>query len=150
MSHFIAYWTPDSVAANEQRPLLGHVPSNQLHKVRIGSVLWVVTSEEPNDLVLVGRLRVDRILSQSQACAFLDDWNLWQAKYHAVCDEPQLKVNLDISRYARSLTFEGPTKRLPVGFTGQSFQALRRLDVSSANLHERLFARALLERAEET
>jgi hypothetical protein len=105
-----------------------------------GDVLWIVTSEGPDDLLLVGRQRVDRIVGQAEAERITGSQNLWKAEYHAMSDDPEDKANLDISRSARRLTFDGSVDRLPRGFTGRNLQTIRRLDEGSGAILERLWA----------
>lgn len=145
MTHYLKYWKPETVIANENMESLDHSASDQYDRVAIGDVLWIVTSEGPDDLVLVGRQRVDRIVSQTQAEAILGTSWLWEARYHAISNQPQPVVMVDISLYARRLGFEGTVEYLPEGFTGQHLQAMRRLDFESSGLLERLYAQAIRE-----
>jgi hypothetical protein len=139
MTHFLVYWKPDTVAANVSSPSLDHSASNQYHRIAIGDVLWVVTSEEPGDLVLVGRQRVDRVVNQAEAERQTLTRNLWQAEYHAICDEPEPKLNLDISSRAHDLTFDSDRDRLPPDFTGQHLQTMRCLDEETAEMLESIW-----------
>ncbi len=140
MTHYLAYWKPETVAAQVSEPL-NHSASNQYGKVKSGDVLWIVTSEAPNDLVLVGRLGVHRIVGQSVAAKLLGTADLWDAEYHAIADQVAEKANLDISSWARELEFDGVVETLPDGFTGQHLQALRRLTDYAAKVLERIWAR---------
>ena len=138
MTHYLTYWKPSTVDLDKRDPTLAHTASNQFGRVAVGDTLWIVSSEEPDDLVLVGRLKVDRIVGQAEAERILGP-NLWEAEYHTICDEPEDKIILNISRWARELGFDGVVDRLPEGFTGQHLQSMRRLDFDSANLLERLW-----------
>ncbi len=100
----------------------------------------IVTSEGPGDLLLVGRQQVDRIVGQLEAKAITGTPNLWKTEYHAISDQPDEKVNRDISRSARRLTFNGVVDQLPLGFSGRNLQTIRRLEDGSAALSERLWA----------
>src|SRR6185436_1984552 len=119
---------------------LNHAASEQYHKVRVGDVLWVVTSEEPNDLLLVGRLRVDKIVGQHEANRLMETPNLWESEFHVFTEEPQEKAYLNISRWATQLEFDGVVTSLPEDFTGQHLQAKRRLDGNSEGLMEKLWS----------
>lgn len=141
MSHFLVYWKASTVIDNQDSPNIKHSASNQYDRIRVGDCLWIVTSEGPNDLVLVGRQRVDRIVGQLEAEQLLHSPNLWQAEYHAISNEPEEKVYLNISRWARRLLFEGVVEDLPTDFTGKNLQAMRCLYDGSARLLERLWAR---------
>lgn len=142
MTHYLVYWKPTTVVENENWTALRHTASNQYGKVSPGDVLWIVTSEEPGDLVLVGRQCVDHVVGKLKAEEMLGTTGLWEADYHAICAEPEDKVNLDISRLASKLSFDGVVDALPEGFTGQHLQSMRRLDYDGANLLERLWARS--------
>lgn len=141
MAHFLAYWKPDTVVGDEADPKVKHAASDQFMKVGVGDVLWIVTSEEADDLVLVGRMKVDRIVGKLEAEHILRRGNLWEADYHAISDSPEDKALLDISRYAPELSFDGGVDSLPSGFTGKNLQTMRRLDYSGEALMERLWAR---------
>jgi hypothetical protein len=149
LNHFLLYWKPETVLVDQNQPVLTYVASQQLDKVRVGDVLWVVTSEESDDLILIGRLKVDRIVGQVEAEAIMGHKNLWKADSYAICDHPEEKMSLDISRWARSLRFEGGVDRLPEGFSGQHLQTMRSLDFSSARMLEKLLEQAEAERAED-
>ena len=119
MTHYLVYWKPSTVVDDEPWPRIMHSASDQYHRLSIGDVLWVVTSEEPDDLVLIGRQRVDRIVGQEEAERITATPNLWKSEYHAICDEPQVKAYLNLSRWAPQLSFDGVVRQLPEGFTGQ-------------------------------
>ena len=141
MSQYLLYWKPEVAQRTEDEPLIAHAASDQLDKVGVGDVLWIVTSEGPDDLILVGRLRVDRIVGQEQAQRELRRTDLWEARYHAISDAPEEQVLLDISRFASNLTFDGTVECLPAGFTGRNLQAMRRLDCGGSEWMEYLWAR---------
>jgi hypothetical protein len=120
-----------------------HTSRNSFPKVGAGDVLWIVTSGGPDDLALVGRLRVDRILARAQAERALRRKNLWRADWYAICNAPkEQQIRMNISQYARKLSFDGGVTRLPTGFTGMNLQALRRLDDDGRELMEHLWARS--------
>lgn len=141
MAHYLIYWKPSTVADGLHLPRLEYSASNQYDKLSVGDILWVVTSEGPDDLVLVGRQRVDHLVHREDAERRLRRRNLWDAELYAITDLPEEKVMLDISRQAGDLTFDGVVESLPAGFTGQHLQTMRRLDGGAAALLERLWAR---------
>jgi hypothetical protein len=141
MEHYVVYWKAQTVADNESSVLLMHSASNQYEKVNVGDVLWIVSSEGPNDLVLVGRQSVDQIVGQLEAERITKKPNLWAADLHAISTSPEEKVNLDISPWAFDLEFDGGVDSLPDAFSGQHLQTLRRLTYSGISLLERLWAR---------
>jgi len=137
----MVYWKPQTVVADEQQSLLGHSASNQYDKVKVGDVLWIVTSEQADDLVLVGRQTVDRLVGQLEAQQITKSPDLWPADLHAITDKPEHKCNLNISDWASKVEFDGAVKYLPQGFSGQHMQAIRRLSSSGVSVLERLWAR---------
>ena len=138
MAHYLVYWKPEAVASSHW-PTLQYSASKQYSKLRPGDVLWVVTSEEPNDLVLVGRQLVNRIVERDEAMRILGSPDIWPADFYAISDNPEEKVNLDISHYAYELSFDGIVNQLPENFSGQHLQTLRRLDFDSELIMERLW-----------
>jgi hypothetical protein len=76
MSDYLVYWKPSTVADDESQPTIPHSASNQYGKLTGGDVLWIVTSKGPNDLLLVGRQKVDRIVGQMEAERRLQESNL--------------------------------------------------------------------------
>ena len=142
MAEYLIYWKPETVIRNQERNhCIFHTASNQYAKVNVGDRLWIVTSEAVDDLVLVGRQRIDRILSQSQANALFPGEPVWKARFHAICDKPEEIIALDISAWARRLSFDGSVEYLPKGFTGQHLQTMRRLTGEAVNELEKLWAR---------
>jgi hypothetical protein len=141
MAHYLVYWKAKTVADNESSVLLMHSASNQYEKVNVGDVLWIVSSEGPNDLVLVGRQSVDQLVGQLEAERTTNTRNLWAADRHAISKSPDEKANLNISPWAFDLEFDGGVDSLPEGFSGQHLQSIRRLTYSGINVLERLWAR---------
>ena len=141
MNHYMIYWKPSTVADGMHLPSIQYSASNQYDKVAVGDVLWIVTSEGPDDLVLVGRQRVDQLVHRPEAERILGKANLWDADTYAISSTPEEKSLLDISRWAGHLTFDGVVDSLPSGFTGQHLQTMRRLAYDSIILLERLWAR---------
>lgn len=141
MAEYFVYWKPSTVADDQDFPMIDHSASDQYDRLAVRDILWIVTSEGPNDLVLVGRQRVDRVVGQEEAERFCRNNNLWKAKYHVITDEPEEKAMLDISRYTDELEFDGGVEMLPDGFTGRNLQQMRRLTRDSVMLLESLWAR---------
>lgn len=139
MRHYMVYWKPSTVRKNEGCQV-DHSASNQYGRhIAVGDVLWIVTSEGPNDLKLVARQHVDRIVDGQAEAEQLLQRPLWEARYHVISESVEPVLNLDISRWASELSFDGANPRLPENFTGRNFQQLRRLHVDSASLLERLW-----------
>jgi hypothetical protein len=105
----LKYWKPETVA--DSLPTLSFSASNQSGKIRPGDVLWIVTSEGPEDLVLVGRQKVQRVVGRDEARKILRTARLWPADFYAISDEPEDKFPIDISRHAYDLSFDGGVTR---------------------------------------
>jgi hypothetical protein len=142
MAHYMVYWKPSTVAESEHLPGIQYSASNQYDKLAVGDVIWVVTSEGADDLVLVGRQRVDHLMGRVEAERCLGMTDLWDATHYAISDMPEEKAILDISRWASRLTFDGRVESLPPGFSGQHLQTMRRLAVDSVTLLEWLWSRS--------
>lgn len=141
MAHYLVYWKPATVVADRDVDVLRHAASNQFGRLATQDVLWIVTSEEPGDLVLVGRMRVDRVVNQAEAEKATLSNHLWQAEYHAICDSPEPKIILDITPLALALSFCGAIDELPEKFTGKNLQTMRQLDDESAEMLESVWNR---------
>ncbi len=139
MSHYLVYWKAETVAADEHLTSLQHSASSQYGRLATHDVLWIVTSEAPDDLVLVGRQFVDHVVGQAEAQRRMLNTHLWEADYHVICDQPENKMNIDISSIANRLRFDGGVDELPEGFTGKNLQTMRRLDDRTAERLERIW-----------
>lgn len=140
------YWT---LTPEERRHLSErrayYAASSQLQKIKPGDVLWLV-NVYLNELILVGRLQVETIVSDSEIAQELiadnDDWVEadWYAianRYHA---EPMREVN--ITHLAQNLRFNSPTYRLDLSdgrINPQQFRALRELTGESAEQIEQIW-----------
>lgn len=145
MTHYLIYWKPETskFAYTQTDELLCHSASEQYRKLGIGDVLWIVGCYEPDHLLLVGRQRVDRILSQHDADRLYEE-DLWEANYRAISNEPERPRRTDISSIARDLQFVSETANsLPRGFTGQHLQSMRRLDRESEKMMEEAWEHGL-------
>lgn len=142
MAHYLVYWKLETVESNvSHSDSLRHTASAQYGKVRAGDVLWIITSEGPDDLLLVGRQCADKVVRQLEAERILKKPDLWPSDYHVISNKPEKKAYLDISRWARRLSFDGVVQQLPEGFTGRNLQSMRCLDYESEMLMERLWAK---------
>lgn len=141
MADFLLYWRPstaDAVADGSRKNYLGSDWFAQ-DGVRPGDVVWGVTSRGTDDLHLVTRVDVDRVLhSRAEAVDLLGE-DIWGEAEHFVVgpEGPGVVADIDLSEVARRLTFEGAVERLPAGFTGRNLQRMRRLTPESAALLER-------------
>jgi hypothetical protein len=67
---FLLYWKPNTVDEVKDRlrnEPLGRVSSDQLDRIQPGDLVWIITVRSRGKLVVVGRLRVDEILTKKQA-----------------------------------------------------------------------------------
>lgn len=141
MADFLLYWRPATVDALSPGPRKNYLGSEWFAQdaVRPGDVVWGVTSRGADDLHLVTRVAVDRVLhSRAEAVDLLGDGVWTEAEHFVVGPEGEgLAADIDLGEVARRLTFEGGVERLPAGFTGKNLQRMRRLTPESAALLER-------------
>jgi 5-methylcytosine-specific restriction enzyme A len=142
MAHYLLYWRPDTVRNMRSDTLLYYAGSDQFTRMHVapGDVLWGVTSFEPGDLRLVGRIQVSEVTTSRERASKLarGGW-LWEHAGEFVFGTPETsrpKQDLDISEAATTLTFERNAERLPENFSGQHLQSMRRLTDASAGLLE--------------
>jgi 5-methylcytosine-specific restriction endonuclease McrA len=136
MNHYLQYWKyrPDC-----ERFMLDHTPSDQLGKVHPGDIIWVITIKTRR-LYLLGPIVTLQVVSQREAERRLG-MKLWPALLHAIA-KPATIVKaklLDLTPVASRLRFIGRATRLPQGFTGRSFQKIRRLTPQSVVLIQQLW-----------
>lgn len=83
--HFLCYWRLRQVqyklAMSDLK--LDHAAGEQLGKVRIGDVLWIVTTQGGH-LFLVGRLQVGKVVDEETAKRELGDCDLYEATWHVI------------------------------------------------------------------
>lgn len=116
-----------------------------------GDTLWIVRCPGENELELLGRIVIGRIVGRAEAEAALGRADLFcratQSRKKKGRDAPGQFVlaksgtvdwvrKSDISDIAATLRFVGPSDRLARRFTGQHFQTLRILSGDSAILLE--------------
>jgi len=145
-AHYVYYSKPSqadldlSIHDKDGIPL-DHWSSKQFKKLREGDHLWIVTISEGR-LRLLGHLPVDRMLNLKQAVSFLGRKDLYDAKYHAVCEAEHAEHMeiWDIHEQAPDLRFESDKDRLIFEDDGllaaQQMQSMRRLTDESVSLLE--------------
>lgn len=124
---------------------LTNAGSEQFGRVCPGDRLWLVTI--PKDsylrstgrLLLLGPLRVDRVVSRAEAVKLLGRANIWNASLHAIADmdAAERACQLDITSLAPDLRFAGARDRLTLDdgrVSALQLQTLRRLTPASAAL----------------
>ena len=118
--------------------LLDHTASNQFGQKHInqGDFIYVVTVEE-RELYLIGRIKVRKICSQTEAHRILGRRDLWEAENHALAEPgSELPMHNDLivpPQIAENLTFltkEGYTILGDVD--GRKLQTIRELTPESA------------------
>jgi hypothetical protein len=134
MAEYLVYWRSDTVR-DPQRGAVNYVASDQLRRAGVveGDVLWPVTCPARGSLVVVGRVAV-RALTDSRAEAerLLGRQGLWDAETYAVDPTAPQVAPWEATGFAADLRFDGTPDRLPLGFTGQQLQSMRRLAEESA------------------
>ena len=140
MADFLVYWLPSRVEAADHP--LRHVASGQLGRVDPGDILWVVTIKDGR-LILVLRFPVGRVVGEDEARRLLGTSDFRQAKLHAISTRKQLidLREVDITDVALSLRFKGAKDRLPIRYSGQHLQTLRRLKDGSSRLLQQAWDR---------
>jgi hypothetical protein len=139
VADYLQYWK-DAPYIDDTR--LDHTASDQLSVLRRDDVVWIVTFRR-QVLLLLGPIVVDRLVSQRQAEKLLN-MPLWEAQHHAMA-KPDTVVKpafIDLTGAASRLRFDGPVSQLPRGFSGRSFQRLRRLTPQSAAMLAGLWSKA--------
>lgn len=134
MNHYLQYWKHHS---DDQQIVLDHTASDQLGKVHPGDIIWVITIKARR-LYLLGPIVTLQVVSQREAERRLGTKDLWRAVFHVIA-RPSTIVKgrlLDLTPVAARLRFIGRVTRLPQGFTGRSFQKIRRLTPESVLLIE--------------
>jgi len=150
MKYWTQYWknsTCKMVRPREGQPLV-HAASNEYSRrgVAAGDRLYVVTVVK-GDLFLIGRMKVDRIVSQAEADKEHPDWNLWEAAEHCISTDSEaspMRFNVMVSRADRDLlrfvTCSGLSS-LKVddegGLDQQTLRTIRELTPESAQLMDR-------------
>lgn len=137
MADYLSYWLPSTVANEIGRPI-NHAASEQFRKVDPGDTIWFASILD-HRLHLIGRLVVERVVSQSEAQTELGRDDVWKARYHVLSKPGTIVVarRLDVSRLTTELRFDGKIDRFPARVTGQSLQTMRRLTETSAVLLDR-------------
>ena len=147
-SHFIMYWSPKTARDVVKREnVLDYVTSNQLHRVRRGDVIWVVTVRN-GELYLLSKLYVDEVTDREGAKYRLGKDTLWGDKnLFALAPKNQAALILEISLeeitdQLRFTTKSQITNRLLVdshGVNAQQLQTMRVLEPESVKLLEQLW-----------
>lgn len=142
---YLLYWKPDQFAAAVAQGRLDYAGSAQIHRLKSGDRIWIVSTNSDRQLVTLGAISVQRIVSRSEAAQFLAE-DLWPAEYYALpADGDHTPVReVPLSSIVSQLRFESasaPMLDLTQGAAplGQQLQALRRLTPRSANSVARLF-----------
>lgn len=141
-NHFLQYWKPAQIDHEMSLvPTLVHSGSDQLNRVKIGDVVWIVTVRN-GELFVAGRMKVGEHITQAEAKRRLGQ-NVWQAKYHIVAEagtEEDLR-EISLKDIADKLRFSSPTgkDRLVISknyVDGKQLQTIRKLTPESVKLLE--------------
>ncbi len=151
MASFTHYWegnTCDAMFADElDGEMLNHTAGKLFTQrgVGPGDKVYVVNNLRGN-LVLIGRLEVDKIVSQAEAERLLGDNNLWDAPEHVIA-KPGTATPMRFQRIVpieltKQLMFQGAKGFEPPKFEQddrldrQTLRGVRRLSDGSARLLE--------------
>lgn len=139
--HFLLYWREESVVAHiESDYPLDVIASNQLGRVSSGDTIWLVTISSEGELILAGRMLVDKITDYKEAARIVSESQLWDADFYALPArgeaEPLDGINLE--ELAFELRFNS---RIADRFDAargkinpQQIQTMRELTIESAQL----------------
>jgi hypothetical protein len=137
MRDFLQYWKVDQADVNRGSPL-NHAASTQFDRVSPGDMLWIVTIRYRR-FKLLGRLRVEKIVSQKEAELQLGK-DIYPAELHAIAVPGTVESlsEIDIQDLAEMLRFNSVRDRLALddagGVDGKQIQTLRELNPESARL----------------
>lgn len=139
--HFLLYWREENIAAHDESDYpLDVIASNQLGRVSGGDIIWLVTVNQTGELILAGRMFVDKITDYREAARIVGDSQLWEAEFYAL-PEKEMIESLDyivLGETAFELRFNSPTSDRFVARDGkinaQQMQTMRELTPESARL----------------
>jgi hypothetical protein len=149
--YFTHYWSNSTWEGNRdsEGENLDHAASNQFRKrgVRPGDFVYVVTVEA-GQILLAGRMQVDRVVSRDEAMELLGTDDLWDAEDQVIAapgtglpmrfDRP---VPLEVTRRIRFLVGgkdEPLVFRTPTRLDQQTLRGVRQLSPDSARLLDEL------------
>ncbi len=136
MNHYMFYWRPDSLRGG----LLHHAAGAQLEKLDKGDHLWITTFEDQK-LILFGHMVVDRVVTPTEAQGRLGTKDIWPAPWHALAnlEKSEPMIDVDVTKHARRLRFQGIKDRLPRHFSGLNLQTMRLLSDDTATLFNKIW-----------
>ncbi len=145
--NFLLYWLPETVERHlNENYLLNHAGSNQLNRVAVGDVLWIVTTGEADELGLAGRLRVGAVVSLAEAQRQLGRRDLWASAYHAIAvpGTARRMCGASLIDIADELRFvDSGADRLVIsnrgGASADQLRRMRELDARSSRLLSAVF-----------
>ncbi len=148
-THFFLYWKLPQVLRHlhdQGNPPVYHLGSEQLDKVAVGDVIWIITVED-GDLLLVGRFPVEHLVNREEAGKILNTDDLWESSLHAVCNEKNAKpMNvLRISDLLPALWFNTQKEDTQIELekdntiNGRRLQTIKRLAPDSVELIEHVW-----------
>src|SRR5690348_11250761 len=84
MTQFLLYWRPDTLEADDPTRPQWWAGSEWIGKddVKSGDVIWAVTSHGPNDLRLVARIGVERVVHSRQDAVAIVGEHAWLNAEH--------------------------------------------------------------------
>jgi hypothetical protein len=144
--HFIQYWKSEQADRElATEPMLFHSASEQLNRVNVGDVVWIVTLRPQGQLNLIGRLSVGHVTTFEEAKKQLG--NVWEATYHVIAESgsEQSLREISLMPLAEELRFISSTQRdrlvvIDGKVDGKQLQSLRQLTPESSVYMERLWS----------
>ncbi len=140
MADFLLYWRPSTVESTPVDREQWWAGSSQFaeDRVRSGDLIWAVTSFAAEDLCLVARIPVERVVHSRAAAVAIVGEDAWRDASHFAIGTKKSsrpKQDINLSKIARRLAFDtkdAKSRRLPKGFDGKNLQAMRRLTPESS------------------
>ncbi|MGB5872846.1 MAG: hypothetical protein WBH56_03935, partial [Bacteroidota bacterium] len=137
---WLQYWKRAQISREVGRGVLNHSGGDQLARVEVGDVVWIVGKGVTDVLVTIGPIRVGEISSSEREVERRLGYKPWDARWHILADPELCEVPLEVSLDGILLRLRFDSKRSPTlsidsGVPlGQRLQAMRRLTNESARL----------------
>jgi tetratricopeptide (TPR) repeat protein len=139
--HFLFYWREENVIAHDESGFpLDVLASNQLGRVSPGDTIWLVTINSDGELILAGRLQVEKITDYKEAVEITGDSQLWEARYYALPkpEKAEMLNYISLNATAFDLRFNSPTAdrfdSSKQKINPQQMQTMRELTAESAEM----------------
>lgn len=159
MKFFTHYWSSkwfnDEAMEKEGEPM-DHIAGEIFRKrgVEVGDIVYIVSLYKKN-LHLLGRIFVDYICDQKEACKILGTDNLWEAKDHIICryeDTLPIRFNriidIEVVRNLDLFNSKGeivkPKFKSELVIDQQTFRGIREITENSARILDEIIGDELI------